>query len=166
MRFGTKRSAARFRPPVIWRAVAPASFGVFIAVVGSALAVELPKTEDDLIAVVRNAILSRDMALFMNLVNWDQARPLRQRAVKAQISTTFGRPIRSITLEPLPAEGLREVESRGTLRANMPLSHKLRVVFDEPDGDAGILPADVFLIGRDSQGYRIGLIVPVQRRSD
>jgi hypothetical protein len=48
----------------------------------------------------------------------------------------------------------------------MPLSHKLWVVFDEPDGDSGILPADVLLIGRDSQGYRIGLIVPVQRRND
>jgi hypothetical protein len=126
----------------------------------------LPRTEEELIAAIRTALVSRDMAVFATLVNWDQARPLRQRAVKAQISTAFGRPIRSITLEPLPADEVKEVESRGTLKANMPLSHRLRVVFDEPGDDAQPPPADVFLIGRDSQGYRIGLIVPVQTRND
>ena len=42
-----------------------------------------------------------------------------------------GRPIRSITLEPFPADGFKEIEDRGTLRPNMPVTQQLRVVFDE-----------------------------------
>ena len=76
-----------------------------------------------------------------------------------QIRSTFGRPIRSITLEPFPADGLKEAESRGTQKANMTVSHRLRVIFDEP-------PTDVFLIGKDQDVYRIALVNPVPRNDD
>jgi hypothetical protein len=133
---------------------------------GPAVGSELPKTEDQLVATVQNALIDRDMSVFSKLVNWNQARPFRQRAVKAQISTAFGRPIRSVTLEAFPVDGLQEVEARGTLKANMNVSHQLRIVFDEPDNEFGTAPTDLFLVGRDQEGYRIALIVPVQTRGD
>lgn len=154
------------RPPFIGRAVVTATFASFIAICGPATGSEMPRTEEELIASVRTALSNRDMAMFTALVNWDQARPIRQRAVKAQISTAFGRPIRSITLERFPSDGLKEVESRGTLKANMPVLHQLRVVFDEPGHDSETAPTDIFLIGQVGGSYRIALIVPVQRRND
>lgn len=158
-------STATGRLPFRWAAVA-ARFLALVAIGGPATGSELPKTEDELVNTVKDALLNRDMSRFTDLVNWDQARPIRQRAVKAQISTAFGRPIRSIALEPFPADGLKEAESSGTLKANMPVLHRLRVVFDEPALDPADAPSDVFLIGQEGDHYRIALVVPVPRRSD
>ncbi len=155
-------------PPSLRRAITAAGIALFVGMGGGGPAggSELPTTADDLLVAVKNALLNHDMTSFTALVNWDQARPIRQRAVKAQISTAFGRPIRSMSLEPFPPDGLKEVESRGTLKANMPISHQLRVVFDEPDNHYGNAPTDLFLIGQDSKNYRIALIIPVQKRAD
>jgi hypothetical protein len=131
-----------------------------------ALARDLPKTPDELITTVSRAITDRDMAVFDDLVNWKDARKIRKRVVTYQIRTTFGRPIRSITLEPFPPDGLKEAESRGTQKANMPVSHRLRVIFDEPPGESGKPPTDVFLIGKEQDVYRIALVNPVPRKDD
>ena len=81
---------------LIFGTLALASFGT------PALARDLPKTPDELISTVSKAITDRDMAVFEDLVNWKDARKIRKRVVSYQIRTTFGRPIRSITLEDLP----------------------------------------------------------------
>ena len=148
------------RSLLVFGTLALASFGT------PALARDLPKTPDELIATVSQAITDHDMAVFEDLVNWKDARKIRKQVVSYQIRTTFGRPIRSITLEPFPADGLKEAESRGTQKANVPVSHRLRVVFDEPAGESGNPPTDVFLIGKDQAVYRIALVNPVPGNDD
>ncbi|KJB91563.1 hypothetical protein N826_27050 [Skermanella aerolata KACC 11604] len=145
---------------LIFGTLALASFGT------PALARDLPKTPDELISTVSKAITERDMAVFEDLVNWKDARKIRKRVVSYQIRTTFGRPIRSIALEDFPADGLKETESRGTQKANMAVSHRLRVIFDEPPGESGIPPTDVFLIGKEQDVYRIALVNPVPRKDN
>jgi hypothetical protein len=156
------------RPPAFRRA-GTAAFALLLAGLasgGPATGGELPRSEAELVETVKAALLNRDMAALEALVNWDGARPFRKRAVKAQISTALGRPIKSVALEPFPPDGLQEAESRGTLKANMPVSHQLRVVFDEPAGPSGGVPTDLFLIGRNGDDYRITLVVPVPKKSD
>ena len=89
-------------------------------------------------AEVRAALLAHDLGAFDELVNWDGASKYRRRAVVYQLRYGFGRPIRSIGLEPFPADGFKEIEGRGTLRPNMPVTQQLRVVFDEPDNAFGV----------------------------
>lgn len=146
--------------PLVLGILALASFGT------PAAARDLPRTPDELISTVSRAIADRDMAVFEELVNWEGARKIRKRVVSYQIRSTFGRPIRSIALEDFPADGLKEAESRGTQKANMPVSHRLRVIFDEPPGESGRPPTDVFLIGKDRDTYRIALVNPVPRDDD
>ena len=99
---------------------------------------EPPKTEQELVDRVRAAIAERDLDSLSELINWEGAATIKRRIVNFQIRYGLGRPVRSIALEPFPEGGLREIEARGTLKANMPVSHRLRVVFDEP-GENGIV---------------------------
>jgi hypothetical protein len=104
-------------------------FGLAVAgVAGAAHALEPVETEEALIARIRSAFAGRDLEAIAELVNWQGAPPIRRRIVNFQINYGLGRPIRSVGLEPLPENALREVEARGTLKANMPVTHRLRVV--------------------------------------
>jgi hypothetical protein len=122
-----------------------------------------PTTEDQLVAEVKAALLAHDLPAFEELINWDGASKMKRRAVSYQLRYGFGRPIRSITLEPFPADGFAEIERRGTLKPNMAVSQQLRVVFDEPDNAFGRPPTALFLIGRQGEAYRIALVVPAKR---
>lgn len=123
---------------------------------------ELPRSEAELVETVRTALLNRDMEAFEELINWEGAGAIKRRVVTFQVRHGFGRPIRSIAVEPFPAGGLDELEARGTLRANMPISRQLSVVFDEPVTEFGRPPTAVFLIGQQGEVLRIGLVVPTR----
>jgi hypothetical protein len=131
-------------------------------------AADLPRTEEELVRQVRAALVGRDIAAFEELINWEGARGVKRRIVAFQVRHGFGRPIRSVALEPFPADGLRDVEARGTLKANMPVSHRLRVVFDEPPAAEGAgPPTDLFLVGKAADGaFRIALVVRDERAAD
>lgn len=124
---------------------------------------EPPRTEQELIDRVRTAITARDLDAISELINWDGAATMKRRIVNFQVRYSLGRPIRSVVLEPFPEGGLREIEARGTLKANMPVTHRLRIVFDDA-GDDGVQPASVFLIGKTDDGFRIALIVQAKPR--
>jgi hypothetical protein len=119
-----------------------------------------PATGEQLAAAVRAALTGRDLAALEGLVNWDGASKYRRRAVSYQLRYGMGRPIRSITLEPFPTDGFAEIEQRGTLRPNMAVSQRLRVVFEEPANPYGRPPTALFLVGKQGDGYRIALVVP------
>ena len=132
---------------------------------GTASGAAQPTTEEQLVAEVKAALLGHDLAAFDDLVNWDRATKMRRRMVTYQLRYGFGRPIRSVTLEPFPADGFDELRERGTLEPNMPVTRQLRVVFDEPDDD-GQPPTELFLIGRQGEAYKIALVVPTRRPGD
>jgi hypothetical protein len=127
----------------------------------------LPKTEEELVTAVRTAIAEHDMAAFDRLINWAGASAIKRRIVGFEVRRGLGRPIRSISVEPFPEDGLREIEARGMLKANMPVSHQLRVVYDEPPMDGfGIPPTAVFLLGREGDVFRIAIVVRADRDND
>jgi hypothetical protein len=134
-----------------------------VAAAGGAAADAPPTTEDQLVAEVRAALVGRDLAALEGLVNWDGASKYRRRHVTYQLRYGLGRPIRSIAMEPFPADGFKEIESRGTLRPNMPVTRQLRVVFDEPDNAFGKPPTELFLIGRQGDAYKIALVLPTKK---
>jgi hypothetical protein len=145
----------------IW--LAAGSLGLCGLLAGSAVAAEtaaLPTTDQQLLSTVRTALEQHDLDTFNELVNWDGASKMRRRAVTYQLRYGFGRPIRSITLEPSPADQLHAMESAGRFRANMPVEQQIRVVFDEPDTSFGKPPTALFLVGKEEDGYRIALVVP------
>ncbi|AWN48726.1 hypothetical protein DK419_22170 [Methylobacterium terrae] len=120
----------------------------------------LPAQGDALVAYVTKALTDHDLPAFERLVNWTGTRAQRRRLTLYQIRSGFGRPIRAATLEPMPEDGLAEATSRGTLKANMPVTERLRVVFDEPPVEGDAPPTSVFLVGREGGSYRIALLVP------
>jgi hypothetical protein len=126
----------------------------------------LPASEAELVETVRTALAKGDQQMFDALVNWEGAGVIKQRIVRFQIRHEFGRPIRKIELEPLPEGSLDKVAERGTLRVNMPVTHRLRVEFDEPPRPDGNPAADVFLIGQQEGVYRIALVVRAARPRD
>ncbi|GJD61424.1 hypothetical protein [Methylobacterium frigidaeris] len=128
------------------------------ATVSSATA--LPSQPEALVAYVTTAIRDHDIAAFERLVNWTGTRAQRKRLTLYQIRSGFGRPIKAAALEPMPEDGLAEATSRGTLKANMPVTERLRVVFDEAPVEGDGAPTNVFLIGREGGTYRIALLVP------
>ncbi len=160
------RIASVTRPRARPRALLVAAAIGLGAACGQAAAGELPRTAEDLVSAVRAALEGGDMDAMSRLVNWDEARKVRRRVVAYQIRTAFGRPIRSVTLEPFPEGGLDAATARGTMKANMTVSHRIRVVFDEPDVEAGRPPTDLFLVGRQGEAYRIALVVPTGRPGD
>jgi hypothetical protein len=127
-----------------------------VAAASASIAGEPVRTEQELVDRVRAAIGGRDLGAISELVNWEGAAPIRRRIVTFQINQALGRPIRSVGLEPLPGDAFRDIEAEGRLKANMPVSHRLRVVFDEPGAPP---PASLFLIGRVDGAYRIALVV-------
>lgn len=120
----------------------------------------LPTSDDELVATVRAAIVERDMETFDQLINWDGASKMARRVVTFSVRHGLGRPIRSIELQPFPADGLAKIEAQGKKHANMPVTNQLRVVFDEPPIEGlTTSPTMVFLIGKLDDAYRIALMV-------
>lgn len=128
-----------------------------------AAAYALPTSGDQLLSAVRAALEKHDLTAFEELVHWDGASKMKRRVVSYQLRHGFGRPIRSITLEPFPADGFDAIEESGRMRPNMAVSQQLRVVFDEPDTAYGKPPTTLFLIGRQANAYRIALVVPAEK---
>ncbi len=133
---------------------------------GAAADAAQPTTGGELVGAVRTALETRDLEALDELVNWEGASKYRQRAVTFQLRYGLGRPIRSIALEPFPKDGFDVIEKRGTMKPNMPVSHQLRVVFDEPDNAYGKPPTALFLIGREDEAYKIALVVPTEKPKD
>lgn len=121
-------------------------------------AAALPADADGLVRLVVTALREHDQSAMERLVNWDGVRPFRRRLTLHQISTGFGRPIKTAVVEDLPPDALDEVQSRGTLKANMAVTKALRIVFDEPADGAGDAPSNVFLVGEKDGALRIAVI--------
>lgn len=135
---------------------------MMLAAAGTAQAAieSLPSTDAELVATVRSAIVESDMDTFDQLINWDGASKMARRIVTFSVRHGLGRPIRSITLQPFPADGLAKIEAQGRKHVNMPVTNELRVVFDEPPIEGlTTSPTMVFLIGKLDDVYRIALMV-------
>lgn len=118
----------------------------------------LPSDPNGIVSFVTSALRDHDEAAIERLVNWEGVRAPRKRLTLYQIRTTFGRPIKEMAVEDFPADGLSEVEARGTFKLNMPVTKRLRIVFDEEAGDSDGGPANVFLLGQKDGVYRIAVL--------
>ena len=118
-----------------------------------------PRDPDGLVEAIREAIETKDYEAFRALVFWKDAGKIKRRVVRFEINRGLGRPIRSITFEPFPENGMAGVLATGKLVPNMEFTNRVRVVYDEPPTPAGKPPTAVFLVGKIDDAYRIGLVV-------
>jgi hypothetical protein len=119
----------------------------------------LPSNPEELVAYVKQAVASHDLEAFDRLVEWRGATPLRRRMTLHQIRYTFGRPIRTATVEAFPDDGLEEAKNVLALQPNLPVTDRLRIVFDEGATPSGDDPASVLLLGKEDGVYRISLLL-------
>jgi len=111
-------------------------------------------------AAIKQAIEESDYEQLKELVFWKDAGKIKKRIVRFQLNRNLGRPIKTITFEDFPANGLAAAEASGKLAVNMPVTNRVRVVFDEdPINDSGKLPTSVFVVGKKRGVYRIALVV-------
>lgn len=123
-------------------------------------AAPLPSQPDEVVSYVTKALAAHDLDAFERIVEWKGARPIRKRMTLSQIRYSFGRPIKSATVEPFPADGFQRAKDMLDLDPNMPVTEQLKVVFDEPVGvEGGTQPTSVFLLGKEDGRYRIGLLL-------
>ncbi|MGI9433345.1 MAG: hypothetical protein ACR2Q4_00675 [Geminicoccaceae bacterium] len=121
---------------------------------------DLPRTDADLINTIRSAIDEKDFKPFEQLVNWEGAGKIKRRIVRFEIRRGFGRKIDTIAIEDFPKEGMAKIDAMDQLRVNMPVTHRVRVTFDEPPLEkTGRQPTSVFLVGKQDGAYRIALVV-------
>ncbi|MGI9499877.1 MAG: hypothetical protein ACR2P3_07560 [Geminicoccaceae bacterium] len=121
---------------------------------------ELPRTDEELVDTIRSAIVARDYEPFEKLVNWDGAGKIKRRIVRFEIRRGFGRKIDRIAIEDFPKEGMAKIDEMKQVRVNMPVTHRVRVTFDEPPLEkTGRQPTSVFLVGKQDGAYRIALVV-------
>jgi hypothetical protein len=133
---------------------------LLLTTIALSAAQDLPRTDDELIETIRSAIDNRDLEPFENLVLWEGAGKIKRRIVTYEIRRGFGRKIGKIALEDFPENGLAKVEAMKQLRVNMPVTHQVRVTFDEPPIEStGKPPTSVFLVGKRDGVYRIALVV-------
>lgn len=119
----------------------------------------LPSDPQGVVDYVKTAVRDHDEDAIERLVNWDGVRLPRKRLTLYQIRTTFGRPIKDMAIEDFPADGLAEIEARGSFKPNMPVTKRLRIVFDEDKGAPDEQPsANVFLLGEKDGAYRIAVL--------
>lgn len=115
---------------------------------------------DELLAEIRSGIENRDYGVFEELVFWKDAGEIKRRVVRFEINRTLGRPIHSIAFEEFPEGAMAKVEASGRLVANMEITNRVRVEFEEPVLEkTGKRPTAVFLVGKRDGVYRIGLVV-------
>lgn len=125
-----------------------------------ASAVDLPRDKDTLVNMIRSGIETSDYDTFEKLVFWKDAGKIKKRIVRFHINRGLGRPIKSISFEDYPADGLDAAEATGKLVKNMDVTNMVKVVYDEePINESGKLPTSVFLVGKVRDAFRIGLVV-------
>lgn len=112
-----------------------------------------------MMAQIRQAIETKDYDILKELVFWKDTGKIKQRIVRFHLYRNLGRQIKSITWEEFPENGMDGVLATGTLKPNMEITNQVRVIFDEaPINDSGKLPTSVFLVGKQGEFYRIGLV--------
>ena len=118
-----------------------------------------PAGDEAFIATMRKAVADHDLDFFdKHLIDWDGARKRTQRLTLFQIRECFGRPIKSIGLEPLKPDPAAPLVPEG-YRTNLPVTHLLRIAFDEQH-PAGENPSCVFMLSKDpSASYRMVLVL-------
>ncbi len=149
---------------IFWAASGLLGLGVAALFVASSIAFaaaqDLPRTDEELVDVIRSAIDARDYEPFEQLVNWEGAGKIKRRIVRFEIRRGFGRKIDTIAIEDFPEDGLASIDAMKQVRVNMPVTHRVRVTFDEPPLEkTGRQPTSVFLIGKQDGAYRIALVV-------
>ena len=117
------------------------------------------QADDEIVVRIRAAVVERDLDYFeKRLVDWDGARKRTQRLTLFQIRECFGRPIKSVALEPLKPDPDVPLVPDG-YRTNLPVTHLLHIVFEEqhaPDET----PSCVFMLSKDpSATYRMALVL-------
>jgi len=121
-----------------------------------AAASDLPRTDDELVDRIRAAMDARDYEPFKDLVYWEGAGKIKRRIVRFEIRRGFGRKIDRIALEDFPKDGMAKIDAMKQIRVNMPVTHRVRVTFDEPPLErTGRPPTSVFLVGKRQTGWRL-----------
>jgi hypothetical protein len=121
---------------------------------------DLPRTNEELVDTIRTAIVAKDYAPFEELVYWEGAGKIKRRIVRFEIRRGFGRKIDTIAIEDFPKDGMAKIDAMKQIRVNMPVTHRVRVTFDEPPLEkTGRQPTSVFLVGKQDGAYRIALVV-------
>ena len=127
--------------------------------VGAAQAASMPKDKAEVLDYIRTAIETKDYEMLREMVFWKDTGKIKKRIVRFHLARALGRPIKSITWEPFPADGFDAAIATGKLAPNMDVSHAVRVIFDEePINATGKLPTAVFLVGKRKDVFRIGLV--------
>lgn len=121
----------------------------------------LPTTGDAMLSEIRTALEARNYERLAELIYWEGAGKIKKRVVRYRVRGTMGRQIKSISLSDYKKDQLDDKESiNGRLRLNMPVTHKIRIVYDEPNSEVtGTTPTTVFLIGPKKDAMRIALVV-------
>ena len=119
----------------------------------------VPVGDEAFIGTVRKAVADHDLEFFdKHLIDWDGARKRTQRLTLFQIRECFGRPIKSVGLEPLKPDPAAPLVPEG-YRTNLPVTHLLRIAFDEQHA-AGENPSCVFMLSKDpGASYRMVLVL-------
>ncbi len=129
-----------------------------VAGVTTLAAATLPSSSDAMASLLRDAIAKRDYESIAAVINWDGAGKIKRRVVAYSVRYGLGREVKSITVEPTDGEAIAATAKLNGKRLNMPVSHKVRVVYDEPPIN-GRAPTAVYLIGGGEAGWRIALVV-------
>lgn len=109
---------------------------------------------------IRLAIETRDDDILKCIVPWKDAGKIKKRVVRFHLNRNLGRKIKSISRETFPEDGMDALIATGKLVPNMEMTHAVRVISDEePVNASGQLPTSVFLVGKRTGVYHIGLVV-------
>ena len=120
----------------------------------------LPATPEKLVATIRQAIEDSNYQQLEELVFWKDAGKIKKRIVRFELNRNLGRPLKSVEFEDFPENGMAAIEATGKLEANMLVTNRVRVIFDEePINASGKLPTTVFVVGKKRGVYRIALVV-------
>lgn len=138
------------------------------AALAAALAAEAAPSGPEVVAeALRAAIAARDYEAIERMIWWEGAGKIKRRVVAFQVRRGLGRAIKLIAVEPASDEAIRASAAEMRQRLNMPVSHKIRIVYDEPPSEpGGKPPASVFLVGRNGDSWRIALVVRDERFKD
>jgi hypothetical protein len=88
-------------------------------------------------------------------VEREGVQPMRGHITLYQVRCNFGRPIKLLTVEAFPMNGLSDAKAELNLRPNVRATERLRVVFDEPTGPTvSCAPASSLLAMRMASSRR------------
>lgn len=133
-------------------------FALPFAALGESGEKTYPKSVDELVAIVKSAVETKDFEAIDHVVNWMGISDYKRREFSTQIRHGLGRPIAKVELEQIDDETMRALRNIKLHKLNMQVSHILRITY--ADGEAnGVTPAGVYLVGRMEETYRIALLV-------